>query len=297
MDSTRKLQPRATPVALSIIVAESALATALLCAPAVAAYAEPPPLTLANDFDEATIDLSRYLVSEKYDGVRAYWNGAQLLTRAGHELQAPAWFTAGWPATPLDGELWAGRGQFETVTATVRDLQPDDRAWRNIRFMVFDLPAHGGTFDARLAALETLLATLRIEWVLQVTHSRVIDQADLERRLRTVADAGGEGLMLRRSDALYRAERSDDLLKLKPYQDAEAQVVAHLPGQGKYVGMLGSLLVRNVSGLQFRIGTGFSDEQRRHPPAIGSWVTYSYNNTTARGIPRFASFLRVRAGP
>jgi len=99
---------------------------------------------------------------------------------------------------------------------------------------------------------------------------------------------------LHRGDSLYRAERSDDLLKFKPYQDAEARVVAHLPGKGKYIGMMGALLVQNATGTQFRIGTGFTDEVRRHPPPLGSWVTYSYRSVTARGIPRFASFLRRR---
>jgi DNA ligase 1 len=275
------------------LIVETALIAGTLCAPAVVAAA-PPPLLLANDYDDVAVDVSRYWVSEKYDGVRAYWDGQQLVTRAGNTIHAPEWFTLGWPTEPLDGELWAGRGQFEQVTATVRDLEPDDDAWRHIHFMVFDLPAHGGTFSSRLETLRSLLSPLRIEWLREVTQSRVADDASLHLQLEAVASTGGEGLMLHKDDSLYRAERSDDLLKLKPYQDAEARVVAHLPGQGKYLGMLGALLVRNDNGLQFRIGTGFTDEQRRHPPPIGSRITYSYHNLTARGIPRFARFLRVR---
>ena len=264
-----------------------------ICAPAIAAAA-PPPLLLANDYDQAEVELSRYWISEKYDGVRAFWDGRRLLTRAGNPIHAPEWFTLGWPETPLDGELWAGRGQFEQVTATVRDLDPDDVAWRRIQFMVFDLPAHAGTFNERLAALQSLLSSLSIDWMRAVAQSRVVDEAALHRELDVIAAGGGEGVMLHREDSLYRAERSDDLLKLKPYQDADARVVAHLPGQGKYIGMLGALLVRASDGTQFRIGTGFTDQDRRHPPPIGSWVTYSYHNRTARGIPRFARFLRTR---
>lgn len=275
-------------------ITATSLLAGLLCAPITTPFAEPPPLALANDYEAADIDLASYWVSEKYDGVRAYWNGQQLLTRAGNVIHAPAWFTENWPASALDGELWAGRGRFETVTATVRDLSPDDEAWQGIRFMVFDLPMHGGPFGARLAALQSLLTTIAIDWVRQVPHFRVNDEAELDKRLQSVAAAGGEGLMLHRDDSLYRAERSDDLLKLKPYQDAEAQVIGHLPGKGKYSGMLGALLVRSADGLQFRIGTGFTDEQRRYPPAIGSRVTYSYHNVTARGIPRFARFVRTR---
>lgn len=279
-------------VAMSIV--ESAIIVGAMGMP-VAATAGPPPLLLANDYEDAEIDLSRYWVSEKYDGVRAYWDGQRLLTRAGNVIHAPEWFTRGWPETALDGELWAGRGRFEQVTSTVRDLNPDDTAWRAIRFMAFDLPTHAAVFDQRLIVLSTLLASLQIDWLRAVTHSRVADEATLQQQLDELAAAGGEGLMLHREDSLYRAERSDDLLKLKPHQDAEAEVIAHLPGQGKYQGMLGALLVRDANGTQFRIGTGFTDGQRRQPPPIGSRVTFSYHNLTARGIPRFARFLRVRS--
>jgi DNA ligase-1 len=269
------------------------LAGCMLCNSVVVTAAEPPPLALANDY-ERDVDPSQFWVSEKYDGMRAYWDGATLLTRNGHTLHAPQWFTADWPNVPLDGELWAGRGRFEVVTATVRDQQPDDAAWRQIRFMVFDLPAHGGSFGARLSALRSLLAGKTAEWLRRAPQFRVASQGELDLRLREVVAGGGEGLMLHRDDSLYRAERNDDLLKLKPYQDGEAQVIAHLPGNGKYQGMLGALEVRTAGGVQFRIGTGFSDEQRRHPPPIGSWVTYSYHSLTARGIPRSARFLRTR---
>jgi DNA ligase-1 len=268
---------------------------AAMCAPPPAAYSAPPPLALANDYEDVDIDVTRYWVSEKYDGVRAYWDGTQLLTRAGNVIHAPAWFTAHWPATPMDGELWAGRRRFETVTATVRDFEPNDEAWRNIRFMVFDLPTHTGPFDARLAMLERLLNGAAIDWLKAAPQSRAVDDAQLHRRLQEITSAGGEGLMLHRGDSLYRAERSDDLLKFKPYQDAEARVIAYLPGKGKYVGMMGALVVQDARGMQFRIGTGFTDELRRHPPPIGSWVTYTYHDVTAHGIPRFASFQRIRA--
>ena len=99
--------------------------------------------------------------------------------------------------------------------------------------------------------------------------------------------------MLHRADSRYRAERTDDLLKLKPHQDAEARVIAHLPGNGKYENMLGALQVQRPDGLQFRVGTGFTDEQRRHPPPVGTWITYTYHGLTAKGMPRFARFLRV----
>jgi DNA ligase-1 len=254
----------------------------------------PPPVSLANVYRSDT-PLADYLVSEKYDGVRGYWDGTKLLTRGGERIEAPAWFTAGWPDFPMDGELWVGRGQFSSAVSIVRQRTPDDAAWRTLRYMVFDLPAHTGPFAERNAALQSLLAGLALPWVRPVEQFKVADRAALRAALERVVKNGGEGLVLHRAASFYQAGRSDDLLKLKPYLDAEAKVIAHVPGKGKHRGVLGALLVETASGLRFRIGTGFSDADRRNPPAPGSWVTYRYIGLNeGSGIPRFASFMRVR---
>lgn len=274
----------------------AAVALLLCCMlPAAQAQAETPraPVMLANSYRPG-IDLSAYWVSEKYDGLRAYWDGARLLTRGGEIIHAPAWFVAGWPAAPLDGELWAGRGRFAEAVSTARTQQPDDAAWRNMRFMVFDLPAHGGTFDQRLPALRRAVASIGKPWVSAVPQEKVKNETELRQRLHAVVQAGGEGLMLHRGASLYRAERNDDLLKLKPHDDAEAKVVAHLPGKGKHAGRMGALLVETPDGIRFRLGSGFTDAERETPPAIGSWVTYRYRGFNDSGIPRFATFLRIR---
>jgi DNA ligase 1 len=262
--------------------------------PPAAAVAFPPPLLLANVYDESEVDLQEYWVSEKYDGIRAYWNGTQLLTRAGNLIRAPDWFIADWPMAALDGELWIGHGEFETLLATVRDEVPDPRAWRRVRFMVFDVPSNGGHFTARKRALDELVASLGQPWVQAVEHWRVLDHDALQAQLDRIVEAGGEGLMLHRDAALYHAQRRDDLLKVKRYEDAEAVVIGHVPGKGKYEGMLGALEVQRPDGLRFRIGTGFSDEERRHPPSLGTWVTYRYHGSTQNGVPKFASFVRIR---
>ena len=254
----------------------------------------PAPLLLANSFHD-DVSLAEYWVSEKYDGVRAFWNGRELLSRAGNPIQAPDWFRANLPAVPLDGELWIDRGRFEDVVATVRDAEPVDTAWRHIRFMVFDLPQHEGTFDQRLSELQRVVESRSPEWLRVVQQFRVQDHDDLFATLHRVIASGGEGLMLHRCASLYRAGRSDDLLKLKRREDAEARVISYLPGKGKYTNMLGALRVERPDGLQFNLGTGFTDEQRRHPPAIGSWVTYGFHGLTDNGVPRFAKFMRVRS--
>ena len=209
-------------------------------------------------------------------------------------MVAPAWFTAGWPTTPMDGELWAGRGRFAHAQSTTRQQQPDDAAWRQMRFMVFDLPAHGGVFDERLAALKTLVASIQHDWVQAVPQQRVATDAALQALLQRTVRAGGEGLMLHKGSSLYRSGRSDDLIKLKTHDDAEALVVGHLPGKGKHAGRLGALLVEMPTGQRFKLGAGLTDADRDQPPPLGSWVTYRYRGTHDGGLPRFASFVRVR---
>jgi DNA ligase-1 len=259
----------------------------------VPAWAQAPALTLANSYHPG-IDLRAYWVSEKLDGVRAYWNGAEFISRGGHRIAAPAWFTQGWPTEPVDGELWAGRGEFQQAVSTVRQQTPVDAAWREIRFMVFDLPAHPGNFTQRAAAYRLWVEQRRQPWVQAVEQVQVISHAALMRRLTETDRAGGEGLMLHRGDALYRAERSDNLLKLKLHEDADAEVIGYVAGRGKYTGMTGALRVRSADGREFRIGSGLSDALRREPPALGTWITYRYRGMTSSGLPRFATWLRVR---
>ena len=252
-----------------------------------------PTPSLANVY-QGGLDLSRYWVSEKLDGVRALWDGEALYSRRGNRFNPPAWFTEGFPAQALDGELWMGRGTFERLSGTVRRQTPDDAAWRRIRFMVFDLPEPRTPFDDRLKQLRQILVPAPSPHIAMVEQFRAASEAELMAILEQVTAEGGEGLMLRDGRSLHRPGRSDDLLKLKTYQDAEAIVVAHLPGQGKYRGMLGSLLVEMPDGQRFKLGTGLTEADRRNPPPIGATVTYKHFGTTAKGVPRFASFMRVR---
>lgn len=242
----------------------------------------------------ADVDPTGYLVSEKYDGVRALWDGHQLRLRSGTTVAAPAWLAAGLPAVPLDGELWLGRGRFEAVSGLVRSQRLDDPAWHDVRLMVFDLPGAPGGFAQRAQHIQGLAASARPGSWLAVQHAKVGDTAALQARLAQVVSAGGEGLMLHRADAPWESGRSGALLKLKPLHDADAQVLAHLPGRGRHQGRLGALRVRTEGGAEFRLGTGFSDALREAPPPVGSWISYTHRGHTARGLPRFASFLRLR---
>lgn len=252
-----------------------------------------PALLLAQNYSNK-FDPANYLVSEKLDGVRAVWDGAQLRFRSGRIIHAPAWFTAGFPTHPLDGELWMGRQSFEKLSAAVRRQDAQDNEWKNISYQLYELPGGEGNFAARIQSLETSVAQLGVPWLHLVPQSRVTDKVALRLMLDKIVHAGGEGLMLHRLDAQWQTGRSDVLLKLKPQLDAEAEVVAHEPGQGKYQGMLGALVVVTADGQRFRLGTGLSDEQRRKPPKVGTTITYRYRDLTSTGLPKFASFLRVR---
>ncbi|PZP29363.1 MAG: DNA ligase [Roseateles depolymerans] len=241
----------------------------------------------------ADLDPGPYLISEKLDGVRALWDGRELRFRSGRLVAAPAWFLAQLPSVALDGELWTARRQFDALSAAVRRSEPREAEWRRISYQVFELPRGEGVFAQRAAQLAQLAGGV----VQPVAHFRLDTQAALRLRLRQVVAAGGEGLMLHHADAPLATGRSDWLLKLKPQLDAEALVVAHEPGKGRYAGLTGALELQTADGVRFRLGTGFSDAQRRDPPPVGSLVMYRYRDLTPSGKPRFASFVRVAELP
>ena len=267
----------------------------LACAPYTTLLAKQnvPNVLLAQEY-KAGIDVQQYLVSEKFDGMRAIWDGEIFYTRRGNEIHAPAWFTKDLPKTPLDGELWLSRGQFDALSGAVRKDMPIDAEWQRITYNVFELPDAPGTFEARTKRIVEIVRQVNIPHLKGVEQFRVKNEAALNLRLKQVVAKGGEGLMLHRADAQYETGRSAALLKLKLLYDAEASVVAHTAGRGKYKGKLGALVVETPEGIRFKLGTGFSDTQRENPPKIGSLVTYTYKDKTKNGKPKFASFLRVR---
>ncbi len=251
-----------------------------------------PELLLAKNY-HPDIDIEAYWISEKYDGFRAYWDGEFLWSRQGNKFAAPPWFIQGFPSQPLDGELWIGRQQFQPLASTVSRAQAHE-GWRKVTFMVFDLPESPQVFSERLQQLHKLLSNNSAPYIKLVPQFRLSNHEQLLRELDLRVAAGAEGLMLHHGESVYRSGRRSDLLKLKPLQDAEAKVLQHLPGKGKFQSMMGALLVELPSGLKFRLGSGFTDAQRKTPPVVGAIVTFQYSGLTQRGIPRFARFHRQR---
>lgn len=235
-----------------------------------------------------------FWVSEKFDGVRAVWDGQVLRFRSGRVMAAPAWFLSALPRLALDGELWMGRVAFDQLSGVVRQVKPDDEAWRAVKYLVFDAPGHAAPFAERVAFVHATLAHAQQPWLVPVAQREVKDARALQALLEDTVRQGGEGLMLHRADALWQAGRTDALFKLKPEMDEEGLVVGHQPGKGRLAGMTGALLLQMPSGQRFALGSGLSDELRRDPPPVGSWVTYRYRDRTPSGLPRFASFVRVR---
>lgn len=264
----------------------------LLCCTSLQVSAK-PELLLAETYSDS-IDVQQYWISEKLDGVRAYWDGKQLVSRGGNVIAAPDWFVAGFPDRALDGELWLGRNQFAETLSIVSKQQAVDSEWQRLSYYIFELPQAQGSFTARIEAMQQLLVQQNSRYLKMVPQFRLQTTAALKAKLAELEQAGAEGLMLHQQDALYSTGRSSALLKLKSYQDTEAEVIGYRPGKGKYQGMVGALMVKTPEGRTFALGSGLTDALRQQPPAIGTQVTYRYNGLTSTGLPRFARFLRVR---
>ncbi len=252
-----------------------------------------PPILLAHRWDN-DVDLAEWWMSEKLDGVRAYWDGKRFLSRQGNEFHAPDWFVDGLPETSLDGELWMDRRSFQRTVSVVRRQDKSDH-WKQIRYVMFDAPSLDAPFEERLQCIDELAASIGSEFIDSLEHTRCTGVDHLRQELARIESLGGEGLMLREPGSRYEVGRSASLLKVKSFVDADAVVVQHVAGKGRHKGRLGALLVRNAEGVEFSVGTGLSDKQRESPPAPGSTITFRYQELTDGGVPRFPSFVRVRS--
>lgn len=257
---------------------------------------------LANTYQKSSkINLQHYWVSEKYDGVRAYWDGKQLISRQGNPYHAPGWFIDALPNYPLDGELWLARNQFDHLSGIVRKKKPIKSEWKKVRYMIFDLPNESGVFDQRLLKMKSILNLPK--WVIVADQWKVDSEAQLLSQLDDYVDQKAEGLMLHDGRSYYSSKRSNDLIKVKPSFDMEAVVLSHEEGKGKYTGMMGAIWVEalmpdgedDFEKKTFKIGSGFTDQDRADPPPVGSTITFQYTGLTSTGKPRFARYWRQRS--
>ncbi|MEK6239098.1 MAG: DNA ligase, partial [Planctomycetales bacterium] len=252
-----------------------------------------PKLLLAQKWDN-NIDLTDWWMSEKLDGVRAFWDGMRFVSRQGNEFHAPDWFVEGFPKNPLDGELWLDRKSFQKTISIVRRQDKSDH-WKAIRYMVFDAPEVDDVFEERMNFLRDQAQSLQGKHLEVHGHQRCESLDHLQEELERIEGVGGEGLMLRQPSSKYRAGRSSTLLKVKTFHDAEATVLDHAAGKGRHKGRLGALVAQLPDGTRFNVGTGFSDAQRENPPSVGSTITFRYQELSDGGVPRFPSYVRLHS--
>lgn len=264
----------------------------LICWLIPAAHGESLEMMLPGVYDEGR-DISGWLMSEKLDGVRGYWDGKQLWSKNGKALHPPAAFVRDLPNFPLEGELWGGRNTFEKTVSVVLAQEADD-GWLQLQFAIFDVPHTPEGFLDRLGQAQRWFLAHPSPYAFVIAQRPVADHEQLLQELQRVEELGGEGLIVRKKDAHYSAGRSAEILKVKESRDAEAVVVAHLAGQGRNLGRLGALLVELPNGTRFKIGSGFSDEDRKNPPPVGEVITFKYFGYYRSGIPKFPSYLRIR---
>jgi len=259
-----------------------------LSAPAVAG----PDLLLLTKYRPG-MDIAGWYMSEKLDGVRAYWNGRDLLSREGNRFAAPDWFTAGFPPFELDGELWIDRNLFSEVQSVTSRNRPHE-GWRKVTYNIFEVPNAPGGLAERLQRLSQFLEDRPHTPIRIIPQVPCRDRAHLEQTLSEIDAMGGEGVVLRNPDTSYETGRSPNALKVKTFDDMEAVVIGYKPGKGKYTGLVGALEVRLDNGKIFYLGSGLSDTDRKQPPAIGDIVVFRHHGFTVNGIPRFASYWRVK---
>ena len=238
-------------------------------------------------------NISGWMMSEKLDGIRGYWDGKQLLSRQNKPINAPKWFTQNLPPFALDGELWTARADFENIQSIVMDDKPSEK-WKEITYNIFEVPRAEGNFTQRLQKAQNYIDVHHLSYVKVVEQKICHDEKELKTFLHEVVKKRGEGVVIKDGSLSYFDGRSDSILKVKLAQDMEGKVVGYKAGTGKYKGMMGSLHVELENGKQMFLGTGFSDGTRKNPPTIGSIVTFKYFGFTKDGKPRFASYMRVR---
>lgn len=252
-----------------------------------------PPCLLAHKWDNE--DPTGWWMSEKMDGVRAWWDGTKFISRLGNEYHAPAWFTADIPKMVLDGELFVGRKRFQETVSYVRKLVPDDAEWKHLKFVVFDAPEAGGPFENRMKVLKKEITdNLGPDHHVSVAEQVLCKNlSHMEKHLDSLLEKGAEGVMLRQPGSLYESGRSGTCLKVKKFFDNEATVIGHTDGRGKHKGRIGALICK-WQGVEFEVGTGLSDKEREIPPAIGSKITFRYQELTDAGVPRFPVYVGER---
>ncbi|KKK72162.1 hypothetical protein LCGC14_2906640 [marine sediment metagenome] len=258
--------------------------------------------TLAHKYDFHK-DVTGWWMSEKYDGIRAIWDGENFMSRTEKLIQAPEWFKEGLPkGVTLDGELWCGRGEFQKTVGIVRSHEGNSD-WSSVKYMVFDIVVDRTTVGERLELLDDLECSQPGGCFphVEVVHQTICEDLDhLKEFELQILNAGGEGVMLKAPNSMYEYKRTKKLLKMKRMKKSIADVVGYTPGKGRHEGKVGALLCNwmldcgpELTVRKIAVGSGLTDLERENPPEVGSVIKIKYFDVTEAGMPRFPVYEGV----
>ena len=250
-------------------------------------FASKPELMFPKNYKNQ--DITGWVMSEKLDGIRAFWNGKNLISRSGNIIHAPLWFTKDYPSFSIDGELWSKRADFENISSIIRDKIPS-KQWNQITHNIFEVPNSKGNLKQRLEKVKPYTNNI-IKLIPQI---KIKSKKHLKEFLANIEKEKGEGVVVRDPLALYIAKRTSKVLKVKTFKDTECEVIAYTEGKGKFKGLVGALKCKLSNGIEFKIGSGFNLEERKNPPKIGDIITFKYKEFTKYNKPRFPVYLRIR---
>lgn len=159
-----------------------------------------------------SVNLSRW-ITEKMDGVRAYWDRETLVSRHGKPLQLESSFTVGLPDVPLDGELWMGRDTYHKLISLLNRTNTHyDEMWSHVGYYLFDLPSSDGVYKKRV---EDLLSLQLPPHVHVVPTQECTSSQHLQQLLTKTTKEKGEGLVLRHPESLYTPGITLEMVKVK----------------------------------------------------------------------------------
>jgi DNA polymerase beta len=269
-----------------------------------------------------------WYMSEKYDGYRAGYNPQDnsFYSRQNKQFHCPEWFLQSIPPKiQFDGELWAGRDNFQLM-GVVRKKVPLDEDWINIQYIVYDLPTSDKPFDQRIKELYKYGELAKNRWsVIRKQFSypyntlecpfivseqvKIKSEEHLDSYYTHIIQNRGEGIMIKHPLCEYKNGRCKTMLKYKPCFDAEAIIIDYKPGAGKYKGKLGGFICKpllnhghyssidkeedhifSISGMDDQVRNTY---KQSHP--INTIITYEYSGKTDKGKPRFARYIRIRS--
>jgi len=242
-------------------------------------------------YNENEHEINGWYMSEKLDGIRAYWNGKELLSKNGNKIHAPTWFIKDFPKFELDGELWTKRDDFESIQNIVLDKTPSDD-WKKVTYNIFEVPNQKGDFDERLKVAIQWVKKYKNRYIRIIPQIKCKNKEHLEAYLQELINKKAEGVIIKNPHKEYFIGRNSNILKVKKFKDMEGEIIGFNYDVNK---RLKSLVLKLDNGINFNLGGGFKEKDRlNHKFKIGNIITFKYYGFTKYGKPKFASFLRVK---